>query len=166
MSGQSKNGNSVAYIPRRSARGKTLRESTTTSEPQVEDVNSAASKVSPQPHRLRKSDVLSFEIDVPQLEDNNPRRSGRKNPNRLSVRTQSSSCLIEDPLRFITTPTTVSDLEAWKGWCEVESEPVCHFHTPQLLILYSISHIQRFPNTARPPRGICNSNTSFRHFSM
>jgi hypothetical protein len=30
----------------------------------------------------------------------------------------------DDPLSFILSPTKVKDLEDWKGWCELESEPV------------------------------------------
>lgn len=86
---------------------------------------------------------MSMDVDISQIGDN-PRRSGRKIQNKASYRTQGLPNLIEDPLKYVMVSTTESELETWKGWCEVESEPVCHVYFLQLFfidIYYTVLHV-------------------------
>lgn len=34
---------------------------------------------------------------------------------------------LADPLKFIQTAAKEEELQEWKGWCELESEPVSYF---------------------------------------
>ena len=73
----------------------------------------------------RKSKSLSPEYeedDVPPISRQSARRSSRKvSPTEPVYEVDD---IIGDPLEFIQTPATREELEVWKGWVELESEPV------------------------------------------
>ena len=98
--------------------------------------------------KLREIEHIACEVDSPKLEDDPP-RNGPKWPRRVSKR-QTPRCLIDDPLGFITRATAKSDLDKWKGWCEVESEPVCFFQiSPILSLSLYISYYSQIIGIAR-----------------
>lgn len=122
MSGRSKLSNSNSQVPRRSARHKTGEQTTPAPEVGAEG-NAAIHSVgtyseSPQ---LEGKGGSECEADAQKLEDN----PHKQRPKRASKRPPAPRGHIDDPLDFITKATTKSDLDKWKGWCEVESEPVC-----------------------------------------
>ncbi len=54
-----------------------------------------------------------------------PRRSGRNESSKKRKRPAGSEVnLHAEAMECIMTPVTAEDREKWKGWCEVESEPV------------------------------------------
>lgn len=54
-----------------------------------------------------------------------PRRSGRKESSRKRRRPAGSAASPpSEAVDYIMSPVTVEDRARWKGWCEVESEPV------------------------------------------
>ncbi len=54
-----------------------------------------------------------------------PRRNGPKNSPRKQEKLKGPTNRIdEDALNFILRPIRAKERETWKGWCEVESEPV------------------------------------------
>ncbi|KFZ13203.1 hypothetical protein V501_03814 [Pseudogymnoascus sp. VKM F-4519 (FW-2642)] len=120
MSGRSKLSNSSSQVPRRSARHKTGEG--TTPAPEFEAEGNAATHnvdTSSEPPQLEEKEDVTCEASAPKLEDN----PHKQRPKRASKRPQTPKCHIDDPLDFITKATTKSDLDKWKGWCEVESEP-------------------------------------------
>lgn len=122
MSGRSKLSNSNSQVPRRSARHKTGEQTTTASEVKS-DGNAPIHYVGAysEPPQSEEKEDIACEDDAQKLEDN----PHKHRPKRASKRPQTTRCHIDDPLDFITKATTKSDLDKWKGWCEVESEPVC-----------------------------------------
>lgn len=136
MPGQSKNNHASTDIPRRSTRGKISQDRAFGPDSQLLDVNNKSSngQSSDQPQKSRRSEKMSTDVGISQTGDH-PRRSGRKVQNKASYRTQALSNVIEDPLKYVMVSTTASELETWKGWCEVESEPVCYIHFLQLFFI-------------------------------
>lgn len=122
MSGRSKLSNSNSQVPRRSARHKTGEQ--TTLAPEFDAEGDAATHnvgTYSESSQLEGKEDIACEAGAPKLEDN----PHKQRPKRASKRPQTPRCHIDDPLDFITKATTKSDLDKWKGWCEVESEPVC-----------------------------------------
>jgi hypothetical protein len=145
MSGQSKSKHASTNIPRRSTRGKISQETASAPDSQLLAADSKLSngQASDQPQNSKRSEKMSMDVDISQIGDN-PRRSGRKIQNKASYRTQGLPNLIEDPLKYVMVSTTASELETWKGWCEVESEPVCHVYFLQLFFIdisYTVLHV-------------------------
>jgi hypothetical protein len=86
---------------------------------------------------------MPMDVDISQTGDD-PRRRGRKVQHKAPYRTQGLLNLIEDPLKYVMVSTTASELETWKGWCEVESEPVCRIYFLQLFFIdisYTVLHV-------------------------
>lgn len=83
---------------------------------------SPAKSASKSPKRItkRKSKPLSPEYDE------TPRQATRRSARKISPSepVYEVEDTIDDPLEFIQTPATNEELEAWKGWVELESEPV------------------------------------------
>ncbi|KFY24643.1 hypothetical protein V493_05118 [Pseudogymnoascus sp. VKM F-4281 (FW-2241)] len=120
MSGRSKPSSSSSQAPRRSARHKTGQRITPVPEFEAEG-NAATHNVGTysEPPQSEVKEGIACEVGAPNRE-NSPQK---QRPKRASKRPQTPGCHIDDPLDFITKATTKSDLEKWKGWCEVESEP-------------------------------------------
>ncbi|KFY26137.1 hypothetical protein V491_01456 [Pseudogymnoascus sp. VKM F-3775] len=120
MSSRSKLSNSNSQVPRRSARHKTGERTTPVPEFEAEEgADTHNVGTYSEPSQLEGKEGLACETRPPTLEDNRH----KQRPKRAPKRPQTPRCHIDDPLDFITKATTKSDLDKWKGWCEVESEP-------------------------------------------
>lgn len=122
MSGRSKLSNSNSQVPRRSARQKAGERTTPAPEFEAEG-NAETHNVDTYSElsQLEVKEDIACEAEAPKHEDS----PQKQRPKRATKRSQTPKSQINDPMEFITKATTKSDLDKWKGWCEVESEPVC-----------------------------------------
>lgn len=82
------------------------------------------SKSSPKTGMKRKSKSLSPDYDET-AETPSPNKATRKSSRKMSNEpVYEVDDIIADPLAFIQTPATNEELDGWKGWVELESEPV------------------------------------------
>lgn len=82
------------------------------------------SKSSPKTGMKRKSKSLSPGYDETP-ETPSPNKATRKSSRKTSDEpVYEVDDIITDPLAFIQTPAANEELDGWKGWVELESEPV------------------------------------------
>jgi hypothetical protein len=132
MSGKVKNSEHSQPAPRRSTRSRGPPKGT-------EDEPKEAKKPSPSksipPNDLSASDTPMPDVAPSQeaLTESNiiPSKSECREPEQrrhLPRRSKQDKSLSyaedDDPSEFLMAPASVSDFQEWKGWCEIESEPV------------------------------------------
>jgi hypothetical protein len=86
-------------------------------------VNASSSSSSDQALAKHSKSAGSNQSNSVQLERNKPRNSSRKQKKLTELGKKTD----EDVVNYILKPIEANERERWKGWCEVESEPVGAF---------------------------------------